>query len=107
MARPNRGGRRSRDKGSREELAIKRLLQSKGFAAEKVSRMYRPGADLILSLLGVDRTVEIKVRSDSFGTLYRWLEQRDVLIIRADRKEALAIVPLRFAIEIAARAEGI
>jgi len=60
---PKAGGRYSRDKGNRVERAIVRLLQAQGFAAEKVSRMYRPGADISVPLLGIDRDVEVKCRS--------------------------------------------
>ena len=100
-------GSKSRRKGAKEENSIKRLLQAKGFAAEKISRMYRPGEDLTLSLLGADRAIEVKVRGTGFAQLYKWLQSRDILIVRSDRKQALAIVPLRFAIEVAAKAEGL
>jgi Holliday junction resolvase len=99
------GGRHSRDKGNRIERAIVRLLQEHGFAAEKISGMYKPGSDLSIPLLGVDRLVEVKCRGDGFRQLYAWLDDRDFLIVRADRKEPLVVVPLRFAIEVARYAE--
>jgi hypothetical protein len=37
-------------------------LQENGFAAEKLSRMYRPGADLNIPLLGIDRGAARKFR---------------------------------------------
>jgi hypothetical protein len=49
--------RRSRDKGARGERAIARLLQAEGFSAEKVSRIYRPGADTCVLLLGTDGAI--------------------------------------------------
>jgi hypothetical protein len=42
--------------------------------------------DLTVPLLGVDRCVEVKVRGNGFGQLYAWLEPRDLLIVRADRR---------------------
>jgi hypothetical protein len=48
-------GRWSRDKGARAERAIVRLLQRQGIVAEKISGMYKPGADLRVSLMAVDR----------------------------------------------------
>jgi hypothetical protein len=96
---------KSRRKGAKEELAIVKLLQAKGFAAEKVSAMYRAGPDLSVPLLGVDRDVEVKVRATGFSQLYAWLTDRDILIVRADRREPLVIVPLKLAVEIAAKAE--
>jgi hypothetical protein len=99
------GGKHSRDKGNRTERAIVRSLQERGFAAEKISGMYRPGADLSVPLLGVDRTVEIKCRGRGFGQLYAWLIDRDFLIVKADRSEPLVVLPLKLAAEIAAIAE--
>ena len=98
-------GRQSRDKGARTERAIVHLLQSHGFAAEKVSRMYKPGEDISFPLLGIDRSVEVKCRGDGFKQLYEWLQGRNVLIVKADRREPLVIVPLSLAIEVALAAE--
>jgi Holliday junction resolvase len=61
--------RRSRDKGARGERALVRFLQGHGLAAEKISRMYRRGADVSVPVLGVDRQVEVKVRASGFGSL--------------------------------------
>jgi Holliday junction resolvase len=101
----SRGGAQSRRKGNRAELALVRLLQSAGFAAEKCSRTGYSGPDLSVPLLGVDRRVEVKVRGDGFRQLYAWLAGADLLIVRADRREPLVILPLKFAVEIAAAAE--
>jgi hypothetical protein len=60
---------------------------------------------LSVPLLGVNRCVEVKCRANGFRELYAWLEGRDLLIIRADRREPLAVVPLRLAVEIATQAE--
>lgn len=97
-------GRKSRDKGLRGERAIVRLLQASGLAAEKVSGMYKSGPDLTVPVLGVARVVEVKVRADGFRELYRWLVDRDILIVRADRSEPLVVLPLKLAAEIAAKA---
>jgi hypothetical protein len=94
-------GRRSRDKGTRAECAIVRLLQRQGIGAEKISGMYKPGADLRVPLLGVDRAVEVKCRAAGFRQLYDWLSRRDVLIVKADREEPLVVVRLSLAAEIA------
>jgi hypothetical protein len=96
---------KSRRKGVREELKLERFLQDHGFAAEKISRAGYDGADLSVPILGIDRAVEVKVRAGGFKRIYEWLEARDILVIRADRKEALVVVPLKLAVEIAARAE--
>ena len=98
-------GRRSRDKGARAERAIVRLLQGQGIAAEKISGMYKPGADLRVPLLAVDRAVEVKCRAAGFRQLYDWLNERDVLVLKADRQEALVVVRLSLAAEISKAAD--
>jgi hypothetical protein len=83
-------GRRSGDKGSRNERALVRLLQAAGFAAERVplsgSASGRFVGDLSLPLLGVDGCVEVKCRANGFRKLYAWLDGCDLLIVRADRR---------------------
>jgi Holliday junction resolvase len=102
-------GKASRDKGSRTERAIVRLLQERGFAAERVplsgAARGRFGGDVSVPVLGVDRRVEVKVRGNGFRELYRWLDGADFLIVRADRREMLVVIPLKLAAEIAAVAE--
>jgi Holliday junction resolvase len=94
-------GRCSRDKGARTERAIVRLLEAEGLAATKVSGMYKSGADINVPLLGVDRAVEVRCRAAGFRQLYAWLDRRDILIIKGDRQEALVVVRLSLAVEIA------
>jgi Holliday junction resolvase len=103
------GGRRSRDKGNRAERAVVKFLQDHGLAAERVPLSGSAGGryvgDLTVPVLGVDRVVEVKARAKGFVEMYRWLVNRDILIVRADRKEPLVVLPLRLAAEIAAKAE--
>jgi hypothetical protein len=107
QAKRSKAGKRARRRGAGEERAIKRALQDEGFAAEKVSAMYKAGPDLSVPLLGADRAVEVKLRKNDFARLYAWLVDRDFLIVRADRKERLVVIPFKLAVEIAKRAEGI
>jgi hypothetical protein len=104
------GGRASRDKGNRAERAIVKFLQDRGFAAERVPLSGSAGGsylgDLTVPVLNVDRVVEVKVRANGFRELYRWLDERDILIVRADRSEPLVVLPLKLAAEIAAKAGG-
>jgi Holliday junction resolvase len=103
------GGRKSRDKGNRFERAIVRLLQDHGFGAERVPLSGSAGGsycgDISVPLLGRDLTVECKARKDGFRELYAWLDGRDALVVRAERRDALVVLPLRVAVEIAAAAE--
>jgi hypothetical protein len=86
-----------------------KLLQNAGFGAERVplsgSACGRFGGDLTVPLLGVDRTVEVKARANGFRELYSWLADHSLLVLKADRREPLVIVPWRLAIEIAVMAE--
>ena len=102
------GGRpiNSRRKGSRNELALVRFLQGRGLTAEKISRTGYTGSDLSVPLLGRDLKCKVKVRANGFQRLYDWLTGADLLILRADRREPLVVLPLRLAAEIAAAAEG-
>jgi len=104
-----RGGRASRQKGNRAERALVRALQDRGFAAERVPLSGAAGGrycgDLTVPLLGVDRTVEVKVRARGFAQLYDWLDGRDLLVVRADRRDPLVILPFKLAVAIAAAAE--
>ena len=104
-----RGGRRSRQKGDRFEWSLVRLLQAAGFGAERVPLSGSAGGsylgDLTVPLLGRDLRVEAKARADGFRELYSWLVDRDLLVVKADRREPLVVVPMRLAIEIALAAE--
>jgi Holliday junction resolvase len=104
-----RGGRASRQKGDRFERAIVRLLQDHGLGAERVPLSGSAGGsyagDLTVPILGRDLVVEAKARANGFARLYSWLEDRDVLIVKADRRDAIVVLPLRLAAEIASAAE--
>ncbi len=105
-----RGGKASRQKGNRAERAIVKFLQERGFAAERVPLSGSAGGsylgDLTVPVLGIDRLIEVKCRADGFHELYRWLVDRDILIVRADRSEPLVVLPLKLAAEVAAKAGG-
>jgi hypothetical protein len=81
-------GLHSRRKGARVELAIAKLI-----GARKVSRAYQAGHDLEL-LLADDRMLRIerKARAAGFRQPYDWLDERDLLIIKSDRREPLVIL---------------
>lgn len=104
------GGRASRQKGNRTERALVKYLQGQGFGSERQpgSGSYggRHAHDVLLPLLGVDRRIEVKCRADGFRELYGWLDRGpDFLVVKADRKEPLVVVPLRLAALIALAAE--
>ena len=98
-------GRRSRSKGARTERGIVNALKASGIAAVRVPLSGavggRFGGDIVLPLMGRDLCVEVKARADGFRELYSWLNQRDVLIVKADRQEPLVVLRMSLAAEIA------
>ena len=97
-------GRRSRSKGARTERGIVNALKASGIAAVRVPLSGAVGGrfagDIVLPLMGRDlRRGEGPSRW--FRELYSWLNERDVLIVKADRQEPLVIVRLSLAAEIA------
>jgi hypothetical protein len=56
--------------------------------------------------MGRDLFVEVKCRCQGFRELYRWLNQRDVLIVKADRQEPLVILRLSLAMQIVKAGSG-
>jgi hypothetical protein len=97
-------GHRSRNKGARTERGIVKVLQANGAAAVRMPLSGAAGGrfagDVILPLLGRDLCVEVKARAAGFRELYSWLTGRDVLIVKADRREPLVVVRLSLAAEI-------
>jgi Holliday junction resolvase len=103
------GGRASRQKGSRNERALLRILQAAGIGAEKTPLSGALGGkwrgDLTAPVIGRDLVIECKARRDGFRELYGWLQDRDVLALRADRAETLIVIRLRDALPIVLAAE--
>ena len=103
-------GRPSRTKGARTERAIVNALQASGIAAVRVPLSGAVGGrfagDIVLPLMGRDFCVEVKTRADGFRELYSWLNQRDVLIVKADRQEPLVVVRLSLAAAVAKGSTG-
>ena len=93
-------GRRTGDESSRTQRAIVRVLQAQG-AVPNIGGMYNPGIDISMSFLGSDTTIEVKRRATGFAQLYDWLNDRDVLIGKADRQEPSVVLRTSLAAEIA------
>lgn len=58
-----------------------------------------------MPVLGRDLRGEAKARGNGFNRLYDWLEGRDFLVIRADRKPLLIVAKLDLATEVVMAAE--
>jgi Holliday junction resolvase len=103
------GGRKPRDKGYRFERALVRLFQDHGRSAERVPLSGSAGGsysgDLTVPVLGHDLVVEAKARADGFRELYAWLDGRDELVIKADRRDPLVVIRFSLAVKIAVAAE--
>ncbi len=95
-------GRAPRRKGDRVERAVLAELKGAGLAVKRVplsgSAAGYPG-DLSVQLGGRERCVEVKARAD-FKTLHSWLENRDALILKADRKAPLVVLKLQDLLDI-------
>ena len=90
----------SRRKGARIELDVLHELQDAGLDCEKLSKMYAKTHDVRLAMLGKNHKMEIKCRANGFATIYKWLAPVDILVLRADRKPALAVLPITTLIEL-------
>lgn len=84
-------GKKSRNKGARGEREVVRIMQEHGLAAEKVSGMYRPGADISCPVLGEDWDIEVKWRAEGFKQIYGWISGRRALVLRADNEKPLLV----------------
>lgn len=91
------GGKMSRDKGGRGEREIVHLLRDAGIPAKRVPLSgAAPGfkGDVLIGKGSGQKTAEVKRRAKGFRELYKWLEGADILFIRADRRQWLAVLPL-------------
>ena len=61
--------------------------------------------DIHVPLLGRTRRIEVKTRGDGFKQLYAWIAGADLLIVKADRRDPLAVLPLALVVELMLAAE--
>jgi len=87
---PNRNYR----KGYRVEREVKRKFEEAGFRVIRSAGSHGAG-DLFVEGLG---SIQVKARKN-FG-LYNLFEGADLLVIKADRKEPLVVVPIEKFLEI-------
>lgn len=82
-------GLRSKRKGSRAELDF-----AKRIGGEKVPLSGAAGGSFVGDVVGMGMVWECKVRKDGFKQLYSWMDGKDALAIKADRKEWMVVLPL-------------
>jgi hypothetical protein len=79
------------------------------FAAEHVplsgAARGRFNGDVSIPLLGRDLRCEVKSRGNGFRLLHDWLAAADALILHADRRGLLVVVPIELATEVIMAAE--
>ena len=93
-------GRRELQKGKRREREVARLLG--GQRVPLSGSVGGPfGGDI---LLPNGWRVEVKARRDGFKSLYLWLQNADVLLLKADRRPWLVVLPLETFKELLERA---
>ena len=88
-------GKKSRRKGYRLEHELEEKLKELGFDAQRVPLSGASGGLFSGDLIVDGKIAEVKGRADGFKNLYRWLEGKDILFVRADRKEWLVIQRLK------------
>jgi hypothetical protein len=103
------GGRSPKRKGVRIERALVNLLVGLGLPCFRVPLSGATGGewsgDIHIPLLGRTRRVEVKCRGNGFRQLYSWLGNSDLLIVKADRRDPLAVLPLALMVELMLAAE--
>lgn len=111
-------GKMQRDKGARFERQVVKALNEGGIKAERIPLSGAAGGsfkgDIVAMLpLPVSNialnwaasrgetkptsfpiTLELKKRAEGFKQIYSWLEGNDALVIGADRKDPLIVIPL-------------
>lgn len=90
-------GKSQRDKGNRTERAIVNALKGAGIDAVRVPLSGAGNGfkgDIQAQISGSVWKLEVKARENGFKQLYGWLESNDALVVKADRKEALVVMPL-------------
>ena len=85
-------------KGDRYEKEITEELKRIGISTIHISHSLQAGrnykGDLIINVSGREFVGEVKYRQDGFKTIYKWLEERDILFIKARRKKWLIVIPI-------------
>ena len=90
-------GKAPRQKGNRFEREIVATLCAAGLDAFRIplsGSMRGFKSDCVIRLADRELTIEAKSRAAGFSFIYQALEGSDLLAIKADRKQALAVIPL-------------
>jgi Holliday junction resolvase len=103
------GGRSPKRKGVRVERELVNELVALGLPCHRVPLSGAAGGqcsgDIHIPLLGRMHRAEVKVRGNGFRSLYSWINNADLLIVKADRSEPLVVLPLALMVELMLAAE--
>ena len=103
------GGRSPKRKGTRVERELVNELVALGLPCFRVPLSGAAGGqwsgDIHVPLLGRVLRAEVKSRGDGFKQLYAWLAGFDLLIVKADRRDPLVVLPLALVVELMLAAE--
>ena len=91
------GGKSPKRKGVRAEREVTRKLAEGGLDAHRVPLSGSAptlAGDVRTTVAGRELVGEVKRRKDGFRELYRWLEGKDLLFMRADRADWLVCMRL-------------
>ena len=98
---------RSRAKGDRFERSIVDSAKAHKLQAVRVPLSGAvdgfPGDVILTDSTGVRWQIEAKRRAAGFIRIYSWMAKSDVLVIGADRRPALAVLPLDDLLMVLAR----
>jgi Holliday junction resolvase len=92
------GGKHSRTKGANYERELVKELKEAGIYAERRVRNYSGEHDIDIFPSGPDEAAliaEAKIRAKLPAWLMRWLGENDLLFMRQDRGETIAVLPWR------------
>jgi Holliday junction resolvase len=102
------GGRAPARKGARVERQLARLLCELGLPCARVPLSGAIGCaysgDIDLELCGRPAKIQVKARHE-FRTLHSWLNGADLLVLKADRQPALAVLPVHLFAQLAVAAQ--
>ncbi|MCS7231612.1 MAG: hypothetical protein RMJ67_05705 [Elusimicrobiota bacterium] len=89
-------GRKSKDKGYRVEHNLERILNDNGLWAKRIplSGASFIKGDLLIKINGKEFLGEVKGRSKGFKEIYKWIDGKDFLFLKADYKDYLVVITL-------------
>jgi len=95
-------GKKSKRKGYRIEHEIEGILRESGIVAKRIplSGGSWIKGDIAMEFLGKGYIGEVKARKDGFKEIYKWIEDKDFLFLRADRKDFLVVMDIKTFLEI-------